>query len=46
MLTRKKFPITIRTLRFVVVELLRSHIEGMLKYHDLSKFLDDVSAKK
>ena len=46
MLTRKKFPITIRASRFVVVELLRSHIEGMLKYYNLSKFLDDVLAKK
>ena len=46
MLTGKKFPITICALRFIVVELLRGHIEGMLKYHDLSKFLDNVSAKK
>ena len=44
MLTGKKFPMNIRALRFVVAELLHSHMEGMLKYHDLSKFLD-VSAK-
>ena len=45
MLTGKKFPINICPLRFVVVELLCGHMEGMLKYHDLLKFLDDVSAK-
>ena len=44
MLTGKKFPMNIRALRFVVAELLHSHMEGMLKYHDLSKFLE-VSAK-
>ena len=44
MLTGKKFPMNVRALRFVVAELLHSHMEGMLKYHDLSKFLD-VSAK-
>ena len=45
MLTGKKFPMNIRALRFVVVELLRGHTEGMLKYHEVSKFLD-VSAKR
>ena len=45
MLTGKKFPINICALRFAVVELLYGHIEGMLKCHDLLKFLDDVSAK-
>ena len=45
MLTGKKFPINICALRFVVVELLCGHMEGRLKYHDLLKFLDDVSAK-
>ena len=44
MLTGKKFPMNIRALRFVVAELLHGHMEGMLKYHDLSKFLE-VSAK-
>ena len=45
MLTGKKFPMNICALRFVDVELLRGQIEGMLKYHDLSKFLDKVLAK-
>ena len=45
MLTGKKFPMNICALRFVVVELLHGHLKGMLKHHDLSKFLDNVSAK-
>ena len=45
MLTGKKFHLNICALRFVIVELLHGHLKGMLKHHDLSKFLDDVSAK-
>ena len=45
MLTGKKFPMNICASRFVVVELLHGHIKDMLKHHDLSKFLDDVSGK-
>ena len=40
MLTGTKFPMNILGLKFVVVELLHGHMEGML-----TKFLDDVSAK-
>ena len=35
----------ILALRFVVIELLRGHMDTMFKYDDLTKFLDDVSAK-
>ena len=44
-LAGKKFPMNIRALRFVVIELLRGHMDNMFKYDDLTKFLDDVSAK-
>ena len=45
MLQGKKFPMNIRALRFVVVELLRDHMGSMNKYDDLEKFMDDVSSK-
>ena len=45
MLQGKKFPMNIRALRFVVVELLRDHMGSTNKHDDLDKFMDDVSSK-
>ena len=45
MLLGKKFPMNVRALRFVVLELLRGFVEEMYKYDDLLLFLDAVSEK-
>ena len=37
MLTGKKFPMNIRALRFVVIELLRGHMDNMFKYDNKFK---------
>ena len=41
----KKFPMNIRALRFVVLELLRGFVEEMVEYEDLIMFLNNISEK-
>ena len=45
MLTGKKFPMNVRTLRFVVVELLRDFVDDMLCREDLDQFLKEVTSE-
>ena len=45
MLLGKRFPMNVRVLRFVVLELLRGFVEEMYKYDDLLVLLDAVSEK-
>ena len=45
MLISKKFPMNIRALRFVVLELLRGLVEDMCEYRNLLDFLERISAK-
>ncbi|MEM7297990.1 MAG: hypothetical protein AAF391_06960, partial [Bacteroidota bacterium] len=45
MLTGKKFPMNVRALRLLVLELLRSFIGGMETYAELEIFLSNASAK-
>ena len=43
MLTRKKFPMNVRALRFVFVELLRDFVGDMVCREDLDQFLKEVA---
>ena len=45
MLIGKKFPMNIRALRFVVLELLRGFVGDMIEHNDLDRFLSSVSSK-
>ena len=45
MLISKKFPMNIRALRFVVLELLQGLVEDMCEYRNLLDFLERISAK-
>ena len=45
MLSRKTFPMNLRTLRMVVEELLRDDIQELLDSDELSSFIDDVSKR-
>ena len=44
-LTGEKFPINVRTLRFVVVKLLHAFVDGMVCHEDLDQFLKEVISK-
>ena len=45
MLTGKKFPMNVRALRFVVVELLHGFIDDTFCREDLDQFLKEVASK-
>ena len=40
MLIGKKFPMNVRALRIVVIEILRGHIDHTVSYKDMINFLD------
>ena len=45
MLLGKKFPMNLRALRFVVLELLRGYIENFESYNELTTFLNHTASK-
>ena len=45
MLIGKKFPMNVRALRFVVLELLRGFVDDLICFNDLEKRLDQISSR-
>ena len=44
-LTGKKFPMNVRALRFVVVQLLRGFVDDLVCHEDLDQFLKEIASK-
>ena len=44
-LTGKKFPMNVRALRFVVVQLLRGFVDDLVCLEDLDQFLKEIASK-